>query len=290
MRKAATTTRRSRNNLLRRLRARRFRLERLEPRELLTIYTVTNTSDNTSQGSLRWAITKVNNDSSADTINFNIAATGVQTINLGSPLPAITNSVLINGSTQNSGASTPPVVINGSALSSSDAVLYDSGGSCTIKDLAIVGCPGIGIELYGGASDLIEGCYVGTADGTRATANGTGIELFGSANVTIGGTVAGSKNVISGNTQNGIEMSPGSNNDNALGTLIQGNIIGLVAAGTSSLANGDNGIWQNGSDGTTIGGTTALTRNIISGNSARRHLAGHRRSIRWWRATISAPT
>ncbi len=267
MRKAATTTRRSRNNLLRRLRARRFRLERLEPRELLTIYTVTNTSDNTSQGSLRWAITKVNNDSSADTINFNIAATGVQTINLGSPLPAITNSVLINGSTQNSGASTPPVVINGSALSSSDAVLYDSGGSCTIKDLAIVGCPGIGIELYGGASDLIEGCYVGTADGTHATANGTGIELFGSANVTIGGTVAGSKNVISGNTQNGIEMSPGSNNDNALGTLIQGNVIGLVAAGTSSLANSDNGIFQNGADNTTIGGTTALARNIISGNA-----------------------
>ena len=39
-----------------------------------------------------------------------------------------------------------------------------------------------------------------------------------------------------------------------------------MPAGTVTLANGNNGIWQNGSDDTTIGGTTALTRNIISGN------------------------
>ena len=179
-------------------------------------------------------------------------------------------------------------MINGSSLSSSDAVLDDSGGSCTIKDLAIVGCPGIGIELSGGASDLIEGCYVGTADGTHATANGTGIELFGSANVTIGGTISGSKNVISGNTQNGIEMSPGSNNDNAIGTLIEGNVIGLVAAGTSALANSNNGIFQNGANNTTIGGTAAL-REISSPVTRKTASPWVRGSIRWWKEITSAP-
>ena len=266
MRKAAFATGRSRNRVLVRSRN-RFRLEWLEPRELLTTYKVINTSDTSSQGSLRWAITQVNGDSSADTIDFAISGTGVQTIDLGSPLPAITNSVVIDGSTQNSSSPTPPIVINGSALSSSDSILDDTGGSFTIKDVAIVGCPGTGIELTGGASDLIQGCYIGTADGTHASGNGIGIELFGSANVTIGGTRSGTRNVISGNTQDGIELSPGSNNDNAVGTLIEGNTIGLVAAGTSALANGSNGIFQNGADNTTIGGTTALARNIISGNS-----------------------
>jgi hypothetical protein len=266
MRKAAFASRRSRSCVLR-SRQNRFRLEWLEPRELLTTYSVTNTSDSTSQGSLRWAITQVNSDTSSDTIKFAISGTGVQTINLGSPLPQITNSVVIDGTTQNSSSGPPQIVINGSGLTSSDSILSDTGGSFTVKDLAIVGCPGIGIELTGGANDLIQGCYVGTNDGAHAAANGTGIELFGSANVTIGGTTSGSQNIISGNSQNGIEMSPDSNNHDSLETLIEGNFIGTVAGGTSALPNGNNGIFQNGADNTTIGGTTALARNIISGNT-----------------------
>lgn len=164
MRKAAIGSGRSRTRTLRRTLT-RFRLEWLEPRELLTAYTVTDTSDNTSMGSLRWAITQVDGDSSLDTIKFAISGTGVQTIDLGSPLPQITNSVLIDGTTQNNSSGPPQIAINGASLSSSASVLDDTGGSFTIKDVAIVGCPGTGIELTGGANDLIEGCYVGTSDG-----------------------------------------------------------------------------------------------------------------------------
>ena len=57
-----------------------------------TVYTVTNTS-NTGAGSLRQAITDANAHAGADTINFNIAGTGVHTITPTSALPAITGPV-----------------------------------------------------------------------------------------------------------------------------------------------------------------------------------------------------
>ena len=68
-------------------------------------------------GSLRWAINQVNGDSSPDIIDFAINATGLQTITLGSPLPAITNSVTIEGSTQGTNAGAPLIAIDGASLS-----------------------------------------------------------------------------------------------------------------------------------------------------------------------------
>ena len=49
---------RSRPSAVRTVRT-QFQLEWLESRRLLSTYTVTNTNDNTSSGSLRWAITNV---------------------------------------------------------------------------------------------------------------------------------------------------------------------------------------------------------------------------------------
>jgi hypothetical protein len=126
-----------------------FRLESLEARELLTTYQVTDTGDSTSMGSLRWAIDQVNGDSSPDIIDFAINATGLQTITLGSPLPAITNSVTIEGSTQNPSSVTPPIAIDGASLTTSESVLTVSTASCTIQGLAMVDSPGNGIALTG---------------------------------------------------------------------------------------------------------------------------------------------
>ena len=60
--------------------------------------------------------------------------------------------------------------------------------------------------LTGGGKDLIEGCYIGTSNGTKADANGVGINIFGSAGDTIGGTTGAARNVISGNTNQGIAV------------------------------------------------------------------------------------
>src|SRR5205814_7829969 len=62
-------------------------------------FTVTNTND-TGTGSLRQAITDANNHSGLDTIDFDIPATGVQTITPATALPDITDAVIIDGYTQ----------------------------------------------------------------------------------------------------------------------------------------------------------------------------------------------
>jgi hypothetical protein len=75
------------------------RLEALEDRLLLSTYVVTNTNDS-GDGSLRAAIQAVDNGQGGDTIAFNIGGGGVQTIQLRSALPTITQSVTIDGTTQ----------------------------------------------------------------------------------------------------------------------------------------------------------------------------------------------
>ena len=126
-----------------------------------------------------------------------------------------------------------------------------------------------GIELYNSSGNTIQGNYVGTnAAGTARLDNvGAGIGVdgdpgVGSDNNLIGGAVAGAGNLCSGGTAEGIYVSVDSN-----ANTIQGNIIGLNAAGTLAIPNGTQGI-KIQSPGNTVGGDTALKRNLISGNTA----------------------
>ncbi len=101
-------------------------------------------------------------------------------------------------------------------------------------------------------STVVEGNYIGTdASGTKALGNQTGV-----SGGIIGGTAPGAGNLISGN-QTGITSNGGS--------VIQGNLIGTDAAGTSALGNGLGIV----ADASTIGGnsiTNPTARNVISGN------------------------
>src|SRR2546423_5800084 len=76
-------------------------------------FTVTNTNDS-GAGSLRQAILAANASSGTDTIAFNIPGAGVQTINLASGLPFITDPVTIDGTTQPNFAGSPLIELNGS--------------------------------------------------------------------------------------------------------------------------------------------------------------------------------
>src|SRR5262244_1177599 len=62
-------------------------------------FTVTNTADS-GPGSLRQAILDANANAGEDTIAFAIPGGGVHTIQPTSPLPAITDPVVVNGYTQ----------------------------------------------------------------------------------------------------------------------------------------------------------------------------------------------
>ncbi len=86
----------------------RPRLESLETRLTPTTYTVSSLADS-GAGSLRAAITSVNGDTSADVIDFSVA--GVIQLTSGA-LPAITNTVKIDGTTAPNGAFIPVVEID----------------------------------------------------------------------------------------------------------------------------------------------------------------------------------
>src|SRR5271157_4210718 len=75
-------------------------VEPMEPRVLLATWTVQNPADDGSAGTLRWAIAQVNSGTGPGTIEFDLPGSGVQVITLGSPLPEITNPLVIDGTSQ----------------------------------------------------------------------------------------------------------------------------------------------------------------------------------------------
>src|SRR5262249_6396711 len=107
------------------------------------------------------------------------------------------------------------------------------GGTAAGTGNTISGNTGYGVRIYGSMTtgNVIVGNHIGTnAAGTGALANGAdGVDVvFGANNNTIGGTVAGSGNVISGNTGYGIRI----NGSDTTANLVEGNVIGTNAAGT----------------------------------------------------------
>ena len=122
-----------------------------------------------------------------------------------------------------------------------------------------------GAELFTGTSaNVVAGNFIGiNLAGTGALPNANlGISVF-SPNNTIGGTAAGAGNVVSGNTLSGIAL----NTSATTGTLVIGNKIGTDATGLAPVANGGYGVAISGASSSTIGGTLASARNIISGNA-----------------------
>jgi hypothetical protein len=144
------------------------------------------------------------------------------------------------------------------------------GGTAAGARNVISGNNFAGVYVLGGSRSLIQGNYIGTdVTGTAPLGNGTGIALsespsVDSSSITIGGLTGGARNVISGNQFDGINISFGSST--VTSDLVQGNYIGTNAAGTAALGNGS-GITLSGGLNTTIGGTAAGARNVISGNA-----------------------
>ncbi len=138
-------------------------------------------------------------------------------------------------------------------------VLPNIVGGTTAAARNIISANNVGIEHQATLANLILGNYIGTdKDGTAPLGNSIGILVSGSK-ITIGDTVAGAGNVISGNNLYGILAPSGVDTD------VFGNFIGTNAAGTGAIANGS-GVVLGGTSGR-IGGDTAGHRNLISGNT-----------------------
>ncbi|MEI7686260.1 MAG: Ig-like domain-containing protein, partial [Planctomycetota bacterium] len=228
---------------------------------LLNFYDVTNTN-NSGLGSFRQALLDANAHAGLDTIRFQIAGAGVHVIQPDSQLPTITDTVVIDGSTQFGYLDQPLIVLDGINATNNGLVL--AADDSTIRGLNFIRWANDGIQIHGN-NNFIAGVYSGIdATGTFAQANhGDGLEIKnGASGNIIGGVDPLDRNIFSGNDSDGIELENGDSNQ------IVGNILGADATGTFAVANGDSGVrlWT-GSANNMIGGASAGEGNIIAFNA-----------------------
>ena len=138
------------------------------------------------------------------------------------------------------------------------------GGSSAAESNVIAGntLPGIFLGTADAHDNLVQGNLIGVNASGAALPNSKGIVVDSAPNNTIGGTVAGAGNVISGNTLYGVEIR----NAGATGNKVLGNWIGSNAAGANR-HNGGDGVLINATTGNFIGGTAAGEANVIAFNT-----------------------
>jgi hypothetical protein len=137
-------------------------------------------------------------------------------------------------------------------------------GGTTEAARNIISGNGTGVRaLSAGANNVVQGNFIGLgANGLTVVPNLDGIYVQ-DGGFAIGGLVSGARNVIVGNTNNGVWLSSTDN------VQVQGNYIGVLPDGITAAGNPHNGVVLDGAaENTTIGGTTSAARNIISGNGA----------------------
>jgi hypothetical protein len=253
-------------------------------------FVVLNTSD-AGAGSLRQAIIDANSDAAYDTITFNIPGAGLHTIAPKSALPQITNPVLINGYSQPGASANTKAVGNDAVLRIAIDASGNGGGEAfvvtspadgsVIRGLVINGATKAAIHINA-SNTVVVGNFIGTNAAGDAFVGNTGSGVWienGSSNI-IGATSPQARNVI---VTAGSLFSPPeggiflSGSTGRTGTVIQGNYIGLNAAGTAALNTSGSipGIYIERASGTVIGGDDATdefidgfvaARNVISGN------------------------
>ncbi len=153
------------------------------------------------------------------------------------------------------------IIISGGAQSNT------VGGTSAAERNVISGNTNTAIEITGANTDLnmVQGNYIGTdAAGTASLGNNRGVFIdAGAQNNTIGGSVAGARNLISGNFNAGVEIT----NTNTNLNKVQGNFIGTDVTGTASLNNSRGVFILSGAQSNTIGGTASNEANTIAFNS-----------------------
>lgn len=220
-----------------------------------------------------------------DTIEFAIGS-GVHTITLSSALPTITEPVTIDGYTQPGSSVNTNSLALGAGAQGDNAILCivlngasagagvngltfgNAADGSFVRGLVINGFSGSGIYLDTCNNVVVEGNFIGTdVSGSLDLGNARhGIEAVNDGfNNVIGGTTPESRNVISGNIQDGIALKY------YFAAVVRGNFIGTDASGTLALENGGRGV-SISSDSSipttaiTVGTTSSSGGNLISGN------------------------
>ncbi len=229
----------------------------------------------------------IENGASGNTIggplaNFNIISgnlsAGVQISGQG------TSGNLVSGNQIGTGAGGKSAVPNGNPRTSFSGVgvLINAGASDNTIGGATKGFvnvmsgniyAGVQISGQGTSGNIIESNLIGTdGTGSNALANGvpglvqSGVGILinlGASGNLIGGTVAGSGNVVSGNLGPGIDID----GSGTSGNIVQRNLIGLNSTGGAPVPNQSDGVTIDmGATGNTVGGTASGAGNQIAYN------------------------
>jgi hypothetical protein len=179
-----------------------------------------------------------------------------------SPLPPITDPVVINGFSQPGFETTPLIQLNGTSANGHGLQL--NAGNSIIRGLVINRFGGAGIVASAGSLSTIDGNYIGVdPTGTVDLGNGQeGIVVNGATSTFIGGAGI-ARNVISGNAAAGIRLTGAA----TTGTVVHGNYIGTDTSGSAAIPNLRGILVENGVGGSFIGLGSADARNVISGNA-----------------------
>ena len=127
------------------------------------------------------------------------------------------------------------------------------------------GWEGVGIHETGTDNNTVSGNYIGTNyNGTSALPNQLqGVRIYGGAqDNTIGGDTAGERNLISGNSGDGVRIQ----GVDTSGNVVTSNYLGTDVSGSLAVPNQETGVHINIAPGNRIGGDTPQERNLISGN------------------------
>ncbi len=230
----------------------------------LTVYNNNNSGD----GSLRAAVDTANARAGADTIYFDSSVKDSTIILLSTITlqPGNGNGTVIDGDID--GDHKPSIILAGTGGNYHGIEIR--GNNNTIKHVNMVRHgvflqPSSAIYINTNSNfNRIIGNYFGTnltATDTVNTGNNISITVSTSAsNNFIGDTLPECRNVISGTSWSGMQLR-------GSGNYILNNIIGLNAAGTTSMGSPNMGIYVlSGSSNNFIGNGTPAGRNIISGN------------------------
>ena len=262
-----------------------FTLTVLPQGNTITVNTTADTVANDGTCSLREAITSANTHAASgaasgeciagltgtDLIVFNISGPGPHVIAPTSPLPEITEPLVIDGLSQPGAVGNiwPPtlqIVLNGGSAGAGANGLRILTNNSLVRGLVVNQFNGSGISAHGN-SNVIQGNLIGTnVTGTMPMGNGVGVRVSipgsSSPGNLIGGTTPGARNLISGNNGPGISFD---GNGSTSPDRAEGNFIGTDITGTLDLGNTGHGVRVQGLS-STVGGTTPGAGNVISGN------------------------
>ncbi len=233
------------------------------------VFQVTSTEGG-GPGTLRQAILDANMNPGLDTIEF-VTMESMPTVFLDTDLPAITDPVVLDGTTEPAFSGTPIVEITagggsqiGNGMQPPTSGFMISSGGCTLRGFVINSIPGNAIEMVTNDGNIVEGNFLGTDRTGTTSINNSGSDIFtnNSASNMIGGATVQARNLISGAFGNGITLS----NAFSSGNFVQGNFIGTDISGQNHLGSDGSGISiESGSGAGTIGGQGAGQGNLISG-------------------------